>query len=294
MKRLTFKPKTIDPAATLKRLETYLLYEREKQLSPRNVHSVVCVARRIFTVYQPTTINQDLANTIQQDLRSKNRASSTIRWYLFTLEYLAESQGQTVHFSKPQANSHEVDYLTEDEVRLMITTALEDPILGGRDSAIISILATTGLRNTELCQLELADVDLQNNRLFVRDHGMGIKKKRERRAYMTTKCKGLLEAYLKTRPRIDSKALFLTRDGSQYSSRALRWMVRAVARRAGIQRRVYPHLLRHTFGTNARLNDMDDTLVGRQLGHRSNVVTRMYQHATEEALRQQIDRKIRY
>jgi integrase/recombinase XerD len=133
-----------------------------------------------------------------------------------------------------------------------------------RQSSIISLLAYSGIRNSELCAIRRKDVDLGDNRLKV----LGGKGKKDRIANISAECTKVLIEYLSVCHRRPDDFLFATikRDRPLADS-DLRKMVRVLARRAKIGRRVFPHLLRHSLATNLLNRGASLIMIKDQLGH---------------------------
>src|SRR5579875_1927449 len=155
-----------------------------------------------------------------------------------------------------------------------------------RDRAILEILYAAGLRVSELASLELGDIDPDD--WTIRVTGKGNK---QRVALYGRPAADALDRYLAAgRPQLARNpvtALFLNaRDGRRLSVRAIELLVQKYAARAGIEKRVYPHLLRHSFATHLLDGGADLRIVQELLGHESAGTTQINTHVTEERQRQ--------
>ncbi len=169
-------------------------------------------------------------------------------------------------------------YLSEREAGILLesTTDLTR-------KSILNVLASTGIRVSELCSLDTGDVDLAEGIVRVRS-GKGDK---DRIVLMTEQCRSLLVEYSRFRAGIatPSSALFLSSRKNRFDSSTIERIVREEARKAGIQKRVTPHVLRHTFATALLRNGGDIRFIQRLLGHSSISTTEIYTHVDDGALR---------
>jgi integrase/recombinase XerC len=162
-------------------------------------------------------------------------------------------------------------------------TALVDARrLGGRqrerDLAIVELLWASGLRVSELSGLSLDDVDRTERTLRVL--GKGAK---ERIVPFGGSSARALEAYLARRGD-DRGPLFRNARGGPLTSRSVHTIVRRTARAAGIERRVTPHTLRHTFATHLLDAGADLRMIQELLGHARLTTTQRYTHVTGDQL----------
>jgi len=160
------------------------------------------------------------------------------------------------------------DTMSEAEITMLIASTHNT-----RERAIAAILAYSGIRNSELCNLRVCDVDLGNNMLRI----LSGKGKIDRMINIAGDCSRLLIEYLNDFPRNPDEFFFTTlhRD-NQYSGWDLRKLVKVLARRAGISRRIYPHLFRHSLATNLLKRGANLVLIQRQLGHTFIASTEIY------------------
>jgi len=149
-----------------------------------------------------------------------------------------------------------------------------------RDSAILELLFSTGLRVAELCALN-ADIDLTREELSVRGKGDKV-----RVVFLSPAAKHAVTTYLSAREDME-EALFI--DGWQskphrISPRDVQRHIKAYAARAGISGKVTPHTLRHVFATDLLSNGADLRSVQALLGHANIATTQIYTHVTDAHL----------
>ena len=157
---------------------------------------------------------------------------------------------------------------------------------GMRDRAILELLFSTGLRISELCNLSTDDVDLSRDEFSVRGKGDKI-----RVVFLSDSAKKAIGDYLRTRKDMDD-ALFVQYGKNAKNAAALRLSVRGVQRmlkvyaaKAGITRKVTPHVIRHSFATDLLSNGADLRSVQALLGHANIGTTQIYTHVTDKHLR---------
>lgn len=187
------------------------------------------------------------------------------------LERYLASIGHPCKLSRPRKPAHKpIEPLSEFEVGLMIHDARTL-----RDKTMLSVLAYSAIRNAEFCHLEIRDVDIAAQKIHVRQGKGGI----DRNVNIAGPCVQLLADYLRERGGEREDLLFVTRrNANEYEPQDLRKFVRAAARRAGITRRVHPHLFRHSLACNLVEHGADVFTIQQQLGHQHLSTTFRYLH----------------
>ena len=151
------------------------------------------------------------------------------------------------------------DTLTESEVTKLIFSCKNI-----REKAVITLLAYSGIRNLELCNLRVKDFDPGRSTIHI-IKGKGLK---DGISSISAECTRILLEYLKAYPREASDFLFTTlRENNQYHTSDTRKLVHIVATRAKLNKRVYPHLLRHSLAANMLLRGANIISLQRQLRH---------------------------
>jgi integrase/recombinase XerD len=174
--------------------------------------------------------------------------------------------------------------LTPAEVERLIAVPNVTDLLGIRDRAMLEVFYSCGLRRTELCQLELPDLNPERGTLHVR---LG-KGKKDRMVPVGVRAIGWLERYLQeVRPRLcldmHAPALFLTGYGSAFNPDVVSRMVTAWLAKAGLKRRGSCHILRHSCATHMLENGADIRFIQQLLGHAKLDTTAIY---TEVSIKQ--------
>jgi tyrosine recombinase XerC len=169
-------------------------------------------------------------------------------------------------------------FLPKDESKGLLDAEMERSEAGLRDHALLEFLYATGLRVAECCGLDLDDVD--RRRGAVRVMGKGGK---ERVVPAGDAALGALDAWLSVRGE-ERGALFTNSRGGRLGTRSVHRIVKRRARAAGIDRRVTPHTLRHTFATHMLGEGADLRLIQELLGHSRLTTTQRYTHVSPEHL----------
>lgn len=153
-----------------------------------------------------------------------------------------------------------------------------------RDKAMLEMLFSTGLRVSELCSLD-SDIDLSRDELSVRGKGEKV-----RVVFLSPAAKDAVRAYLKARKDM-GEALFVNiakgrERGERLTPRSIERTMKTYAAKAGITKKVTPHVLRHSFATDLLSNGADIRSVQQLLGHASINTTQIYTHVTDAHLRE--------
>ena len=176
------------------------------------------------------------------------------------IEQYARAHGMTIKLGRPRKPTRVVqDILTKSEVSRLIQAAK-----GVREKAIICLLAYSGIRNSELCGLRVEHVNLGDNHITIK----GGKNNKDRRINIAAECTKTLIDYLVAYKREPESFLFTTIvNNNRLATCDTRKLIRTVAKRANIGRRVFPHLFRHSLATNLLNRGASLIMIKNQLGH---------------------------
>lgn len=185
----------------------------------------------------------------------------------------------------PRPDQHLPETLNQSLVERMIEGIDTGAPLGRRDRAILELFYASGLRLSELCGVSL--VDFVEDDTFLRVTGKGNK---TRMVPVGGKARGALQDYLRNeRPNLvrkrTSMEVFLSVRGGRLSPDRVRQIVKERAAQAGIEERVYPHLLRHSFATHLLEGGADLRVIQEMLGHADISTTQIYTHVDGKRLK---------
>jgi len=217
--------------------------------------------------------------------RSLARLISALRsFYKFLLLDGLVSKDPTAELTSPKTWLALPKFLTVDEVARLVLQPDERDLHGLRDRAMLEVLYATGLRVSELIQLRPSDVNLDDGYVICRGKGG-----KERVVPLGKAAAALTRRYIQeARPRLEKKpaeALFLSRRGDLFTRQGVWKMLRQYARKAGLEARISPHVLRHSFATHLLERGADLRSVQLMLGHSQITTTQIYTHVSRERLR---------
>jgi len=200
-------------------------------------------------------------------------------------------ENPTENISTPKVGKPLPDAISISQVRAL----LNQPVKSGsseakRDKAMLELLYASGMRVTELVNLNVLDVDLKEE--FVRCFGKGRK---ERMIPIYPQAAQSIQEYLtEIRPNLvraeTEKALFLNRRGDRLTRQGLWQILKGYAREAGLDDVVTPHTLRHSFATHMLSGGADLRSVQELLGHANISTTQIYTHLTSEHIKRSYEK----
>ena len=283
----------------LERFHDYLAFERG--LSPRTLDAYGRDTERLKAfletqgVERPEDVESPDLREFTYHLRDQGLAPSSIRrtlsavrtYFGFLLaEGLVESD-PTEQIEPPKTWQRLPDVLSGDEVQRLVESPDPSHRLYWRDRAMLEFAYASGVRVSELTGVKVRDVDLEEG--FATVHGKGSK---ERLVPVGGAAVRAIRVYLRElRPRLEKGGgrsageLFLNARGGGLSRMGVWKIVRKHVERAGIEKRVTPHTLRHTFATHLLEGGADLAAVQEMLGHADISTTQIYTHVDRDYLR---------
>jgi site-specific recombinase XerD len=185
-----------------------------------------------------------------------------------------------------KTGARHLDLISTDELNRLLKSPDLSSIKGLRDKALLELFFSTGLRLAELCSLN-SDLDLSKDEFSIRGKGEKV-----RVVFISDDARTAIKAYLKARKDMD-EAMFVDiakngagRKDRRLTPRSIERIVREYAIKAGISKKVTPHVLRHSFATNLLSNGADIRSVQMMLGHANIATTQVYTHITDKQLRE--------
>lgn len=179
-----------------------------------------------------------------------------------------------------KTGSRDIDPLSGSELQRFLDAAKDNL----RDRAILELFFSTGLRLSELCSLN-RDIDLTKDEFSIRGKGDKV-----RVVFISDRAKSALRNYLSARKDMAEPLFanesFRTTTDARITPRSVQRIVKMYATKAGIYKKVTPHVLRHSFATDLLSNGADMRSVQMMLGHANIATTQVYTHVTDKQLRE--------
>ena len=285
----------IEKGRSLKTVENYDHYltrflEFIKSDSPEKINDAAIRDFRLWLNRQSTGNNRATGETLSK--KTQNYYLIAIRAFL---KYLARENIKSMapeRIELAKINERSLDLITPIELGRLLKSPSGGDIKDLRDKAILELLFSTGLRVSELCSLT-SNLDLSSPELSIRGKGGKV-----RVVFISDDAKDAVTTYLKARKDM-SEALFVQvgpatkdlagkneiREVKPLTKRSIERIVKTHAIKAGISKKVTPHIIRHCFATDLLSNGADLRSVQAILGHANIGTTQIYTHVTDKHLR---------
>ena len=280
----------------LKKYEEYLLYEKKYPLNTVNsyISDISFFLSYISSMNKKVTdVDKNIVRNylkILSDLKYNNstiaRKLSSLRSYFTYL--LANKKIKNNIFNlinNPKKEKKLPNFLTYQEFEDLIFSIDNNDIYAKRNKLILELLLASGLRVSELVNIKLEDIDINNK--SIRVVGKGSK---ERIVYFNLHTETSLKDYLyKSRSKLlknkKSNYLFINNKSTKLTREGVFEIINKIATKANIKHHLSPHVLRHTFATFLLNEGADIRSVQTLLGHESLSTTQIYTHITSDALK---------
>ena len=178
-----------------------------------------------------------------------------------------------------------IDLISIDELKRLFLAAEGSTISNLRDMALLNLFFSTGLRLSELCSLN-RDIDITKDEFSIRGKGEKV-----RVVFLSDGAKKAISNYVKARADFE-EPLFIQYSSNKKAGSTMRLTPRSIERiikqlaiKAGISKKVTPHVLRHSFATDLLSNGADIRSVQMMLGHANIATTQIYTHVTDKQLK---------
>lgn len=281
LKRQFLEHIEIEKGRSLKTVENYDRYlstflEFLKTESPAAISADAVREYRLWLNRKP--LGQKISGIRAETLKKRTQNYYLIALRAF-LKYLAKREikslpADTIELAKVPERS--LDLITAEELNRLLSgpDSEENEQKRLRDKAILELFFSTGLRVSELCSLPI-DLDLTKDEFSIRGKGEKV-----RVVFLSEAAKTAVKSYLEKKQKIDTDRLF------DLTPRSVERLVKQYAIKAGISRKVTPHVIRHSFATDLLQNGADLRSVQILLGHANITTTQIYTHITDRHLRE--------
>ena len=292
-------------ASTLEKLKTQFLeyLEIEKGRSLKTVENYDRYLVRFFAfakISHPNAITEDLVRNYRmwlnryKDERGEILKRQTQNYYVIALrsflKYLSRHDVESLDAEKielAKLPQRELDLIDQNDLERLLKAPTSAEATAGkaqslRDRAILELFFSTGLRVSELASLKRDTIDLNKNEFSIRGKGDKV-----RVVFLSSDAKTALRTYLAKIDVVDSnsKTAGIGLDTLfSITPRSIQRMIQKYAVKAGISKKVTPHILRHSFATDLLQNGADIRSVQALLGHANISTTQIYTHFTDKQL----------
>ncbi len=280
----------IERGRAFKTVENYDHYisvflNHTKAKDPKDINSEMLREFRLWLNRQSAGNNRSTGDTMKR--KTQNYYLIALRSFL---KFMAKRGIDTLapdQIELAKVPERSLDLITPTELaRLLDAPNKEkDPEKKARGKAILELLFSTGLRVSELCSLT-REIDLKSDELSIRGKGNKV-----RVVFLSDEAKKSIKEYLNLRKDLD-EALFVKvgnekskNENEGLTRRSIQRIVRHYATKAGIAKKVTPHIIRHCFATDLLRNGADLRSVQALLGHAHIGTTQIYTHVTDTHLR---------
>lgn len=214
-------------------------------------------------------INHYLLELIDKKNISTSQQNQRINAIKFYYEKVLGHNKENYQIERPRKERKLPDVLSKEEIGAMLkaTTNL-------KHKCLIALIYSCGLRRSEAINLKLEDID--SKRMMIKI--CGAKGKKDRYVQLSIGVLDLLRAYYKKEK--PAKWLFEGQNGEKYSATSIFNDIKRAAQKAEIKKRVYPHILRHSFATHHLEQGTDLRYIQEWLGHESSKTTEIYTHVS--------------
>jgi site-specific recombinase XerD len=291
MKRQFLEYIEIERGRAVKTIENYEHYLDRffKQMNIGDVSEITEEKVREFRMW----LNRQPGTSGSMKRRTQNYYLIALRAYLKFLRKRDINAMSPEKIELAKLPERSLDLISPAELNRLINAADGTDERGLRDRAMLELLFSTGLRVSELCSLD-SDLDLSRDEFSIRGKGDKV-----RVVFLSQTAKDAIRAYLKARKDME-EALFVNvpngivsknstgpkKHPTRLTPRSVERTMKTYAAKAGITKKVTPHVLRHSFATDLLSNGADIRSVQQLLGHANISTTQIYTHVTDAQLRE--------
>ena len=229
-------------------------------------------------------------NELKINARSQSRVISSMRSFFkyLMIEKIIDNNPSEL-LENPKTGKKLPEFLTIDEIDLMVSQIDRSKSDGERNIAILEVLYGCGLRVTELIELKISEIYWKEG--FIRIIGKGNKERLVPLGKIASKHLKIYLNEIRVHQKIDNQFVdhvFINKNGKKLSRVMIFKIIKKLTEKAGIQKNVSPHTLRHSFATHLVEGGADLRAVQEMLGHQSITTTEIYTHLDKNYLKQNI------
>jgi integrase/recombinase XerC len=265
----------------------------QSHATPRNEAEIAKTIDQKLTTCEALTVREFLNYLYAQNYTKSTTARklATLRsFYKFCIRRSLVTTSPLTQIRTPKQEKRLPKCLDLEQVQKLMDAPGDADILSARDKAMLEVLYSSGIRVSELVELDMADIDLQEGVLRVKGKG-----RKDRLTPIGSQAIAAVQRYFEMRmmePKLASKTtgrVFLNKHGESLSTRSVRRKLDKYLVTAGLDPGISPHTLRHSFATHLLNNGADLRSVQELLGHQSLSTTQVYTHLTTSKMKQVYD-----
>ena len=247
--------------------------------------NVETITFRSFIAYLNSTSKENNDERKVVSKRSINRKISALRTFFKYLQEKKIVKTNKVNYITMHKFEKELpNVLGREDINKLRDAVNTSKITGIRDRLIIELLYSSGIRASELIDLNEYMINIEERELRVIGKG-----NKERITFFSENSKKWLEKYIEEKKKKYSNytkdVVFANSKGEKLTTRSLRRLIADYAKKAGLQKEVTPHVFRHTFATELLNNGVDIRYLQELLGHSSISTTQVYTHVSKALLK---------
>lgn len=275
---INFKHSSNNTIASYKRdLNKLVLYLQSNAISDIN-----SVSSTDISMYIKSLEKQNMSTaTISRNI------ASIRSFFIYLIRQNITDNDPTENIKPPKIEKKTPDILTIEEINLLLEQPCHKTPKEIRDKAMLELLYATGMRVTELISLKVSDVNLVLNFIVCQDN------RKKRVIPIEDVAKKALDTYIKdVRKNIcnDSEYLFTNLKGEQMTRQGFWKLIKAYAKKAGIDKDITPHMIRHSFASHLVTNGADLKAVQEMLGHSDISTTQIYMRTRQNKIKEEYDK----
>jgi len=272
----------------------------EKRLSPSSIKNYLRDINELLKLdknkelesYTPEDIRKNIAALHSKGLGGNSLSRLISSWrglFNFLIHQYKFKKNPTLGIKAPKSKKLLPQTLSVDQT-LKLIDINDDSFLGVRDHAILELFYSSGLRLSELVNINQNDINFEDGIISVIGKG-----NKERVIPLGSFASKAIKKWLKIREKIiglacETDILFLRKNGKKLSSRAIQYRLKFWAIKQGIPENIHPHLLRHSFASHLLQSSQDLRAVQELLGHENISTTQIYTHLDFQHLSKIYDR----
>jgi site-specific recombinase XerD len=289
LKRQFLEDLEIGKGRALRTIENYdhylsVFFEHTNVKDPKDINAEIIREFRLWLNRQSAGNNKQTGKTMSR--KTQNYYLIALRMFLKYLTKRGVKAMAADQIELAKISERSLDLITPGELVRLLSAPQGEDLKSLRDKAILELLFSTGLRVSELCSLT-SDLDWSADEFSIRGKGGKV-----RVVFISPEAREAGKKYMAARKDMN-EALFVQvgtekrkEESSHLTRRSIERIVKHYAVKAGISKKVTPHVIRHSFATDLLQNGADIRSVQVLLGHANIATTQIYTHVTDKHLRE--------